>query len=109
MSFASCSSSPATGTLTGTLQAVGGPAGVGPRALSGRVTLHGPTWRIYTITLGANGRFSIHPAVGTYAVSGRSPQYEGGTADCHAPGPVTVTRGGTSGVQIDCQEKSQTG
>lgn len=105
MSLASCSSSPATGTLTGTLQAVGGPAGVGPRPLSGQVTLHGSTGRIYTITLGANGRFSVHPAVGTYTVSGRSPQYEGGTADCQASRPVTVTKGVTSSIKVDCQEK----
>jgi hypothetical protein len=45
VSLASCSSPTgppgATGTLTGTLQAVGGPPGVGPRALSGQVTLQG--------------------------------------------------------------------
>lgn len=107
VSFAGCSSPTGppgpTGTLTGTLQAVGGPMG-GPRALSGEVTLRGSRENIATIAVGANGRFSVPVAVGTYAVSARSPHYEGGTADCKASGPVTVTKGAKSSVEIDCQE-----
>ena len=106
--LASCSSPNGppgpTGTLTGTLQAVGGPSGEGPRALSGQVTLHGSSGHIAGITVGANGRFSVPVPVGTYTVSGQSPQYEGGTADCQASGPVTVTKGVTSSVEVDCQE-----
>ena len=93
-----------TGTLTGTLQAVGGPSGAGPRALAGQITLHGSNGKKSVITVGASGRFSVPATVGTYSVSGRSPQYEGGTADCRAPGPVTVTKGVTSSVKVDCQE-----
>ena len=92
-----------TGTLTGTLQAVGGPPDAGPRALSGEVTLHESNGRGDVITVGANGRFSLPVAVGKYTVSGRSPQYGGGTAECHAPGPVTVTKGVTSTAEVDCQ------
>ena len=106
--LASCSSPDAppgpTGTLTGTLQSVGGPSGVGPRALSGQVTLHGSNGRRSIISVGANGRFSVPVPVGTYTVSGQSPQYEGGAADCKASGPVTVTKGLTSSVKVDCQE-----
>jgi len=106
--LASCSSPNGppgpTGTLTGTLQAVGGPPGVGPRALSGQVTLHGSNGTRYSIAIGANGRFSVHAPVGKYTVSGRTPQYERGTADCKASGPVTVTKGLTSSVEVDCQE-----
>lgn len=94
-----------TGTLTGTLQAVGGPSGAGPRALSGQITLHGSSGHITGITVGANGRFSAPVPVGTYTVTGQSPQYEGGTADCHASGSITVTKGVTSSVEVDCQEK----
>ena len=107
--LASCSSpdSPPgpTGTLTGTLQAVGGPSGVGPRALSGQITLHGPSGHITGITVAANGRFSAPVPVGKYTVSGQSPQYQGGTAVCHASAPVTVTKGVTSSVAVDCQER----
>ena len=59
----------------------------------------------FSISAGTNGRFSVPVAVGTYTVTGRSPQYEGGTADCQAPGPVTITKGVTSRVEVDCQEK----
>ncbi len=94
-----------TGTLTGTLQAVGGLSGAGPRALSGQITLHGSSGHITGITVAANGRFSAPVPVGKYTVSGQSPQYKGGTADCHASGPVTVTKGVTSSVEVDCQER----
>ena len=107
VSLASCSSPDGppgpTGTLTGTLQAVGGPPGVGPRALSGQITLHGSSGHITGITVGANGRFSVPVPVGTYTVSGQSPQYEGGTGVCRASGPVIVTEGVTSNVEVDCQ------
>lgn len=93
-----------TGTLTGTLQAVGGPAGVGPRALSGRVTLHGSNGHFATISVGASGRFSLPASVGTYTVSGQSPQFEGGTASCRSSGPVSVTKGVTTKVEVDCNE-----
>jgi hypothetical protein len=107
--LASCSSPNGppgpTGTLTGTFQAVGGPPGVGPRALSGQITLSGSSGHITGITVGANGRFSVPVTVGTYTVSGQSPQYGGGTAVCRASGPVVVTKGATSSVEVDCQEK----
>jgi len=93
-----------TGTLTGRLQAVGGPSGAGPRALSGQVALHNSNGTRDIISVGANGRFSVPASVGTYTVSGRSPKYEGGTADCKASGPVTVTKGHTSTVEVECQE-----
>jgi hypothetical protein len=109
VSLASCSSPNGppgpTGTLTGMLQAVGGPPGIGPRGLYGQVTLHGSSGHITGITVGANGRFSVPASVGTYTVSGRSPRYEGGTAVCRASGPVVVTKGVTTSVEVDCQER----
>jgi hypothetical protein len=91
-----------TGTVTGRLQAVGGLPGVGPRALSGQVTLNGSSGKIATIAVGANGRFSVPATVGAYTVSAQSPQYKGGTADCRASGLITVTKGATTKVQVDC-------
>jgi hypothetical protein len=104
MSFAGCSSPPDEGTLAGTLQVVGGPAGTGPRPLSGSVTFHGSDGNIATIDLSANGRFSAHLPIGQYTVAGRSPQFKGGAGECQAPGRVTVTKDVTSRVEIDCQE-----
>jgi hypothetical protein len=110
MTVAGCSSpngpSGPTGTLTGTLQAVGGAAGAGPRGLSGQVTLHESSESRYVgITAGANGQFSVPVPVGTYTVSGTSPQYGGGSAVCRASGPIVVTKGVTSKVEVNCQEK----
>ena len=104
VSLAGCSSPPDMGTLDGTLQAVGAPAGTGPRPLSGSVTFHGSDGNIATIYVSANGRFSAHLPVGRYTVAGRSPQFKGGAGGCQAPGPVTVTTDVTSRVEIDCQE-----
>ena len=104
VSFAGCSSPPDEGTLDGTLQAVGGPAGTGARPLSGSVTFHGANGNVATIDLSANGRFSAHLPVGRYSVAGRSPRFEGGSGVCQASGPVTVTNDATSRVEIDCQE-----
>jgi hypothetical protein len=92
------------GTLTATLEAVGGPKGARPRPLSGTITAttdHG----VMTFSVGASGRHTVHPAVGIYRVSAESPQYEGGTATCHAPRTVTVSKGRTSYVTINCPEK----
>ena len=109
VSLAGCSSPTGppgpTGTLTGTLQVVGGPPGIGTRAVSGQITLHGSSGNIATITVGANGRFSVPVAVDTYTVSARSPRYEGGTGVCRNSGPVVVTKGVTSSVEVNCQEK----
>ncbi|MGH9091985.1 MAG: hypothetical protein ACRDZR_11505 [Acidimicrobiales bacterium] len=98
--------SPATGTLTGTFQAAGGPSGAGPRALSGTITAKTSGRGVLSFPVGADGRFTVHSVVvGAYTVSGRSPQYEGGKATCHATGPVTVTKDRTSTVKVYCQEK----
>lgn len=96
-----------TGTLTGILEAVSGPyhAGTVPRGLSGQVTLHGSKGQKTGITVGANGRFSVPVPVGTYTVTARSPQYQDGAADCRPSGPVVVTKGATTRVEIDCQER----
>lgn len=47
----------------------------------------------YSITLavGANGRFSVHLALGTYNVSGQSLQYEGGTVEVDYTTEVVVS------------------
>lgn len=109
MTLASCSSpngpSGPLGTVAGKLQAVGASSSTGPQALAGQITLHGPNGMKFSITAGADGRFSVPVTVGTYTVTARSPQYEGGTADCQASGPVTVTQGVTSSIEVDCQEK----
>jgi hypothetical protein len=97
--------SPATVTLSGTFQAVGSPGDVAPRLLSGTVTAETSGRGLMTFPVGTDGRLTVHPVVGTCAVSGLSPQFERDKAECHATGPVTVTKGVTSRVTVDCQER----
>ena len=99
--------SPATGTLTGTLQAVDSPGDLAPRPLSGTVTAETARRGFMTFPVGTGGRFTVHPVVGPYTVSRLSPQFEGGKAECHATEPVTVTvtKDVTSRVTVDCQER----
>lgn len=93
------------GTLTGTLQTVGGPSGSGPRPRSGMITAKTSNRGVLTFPVGASGHFSVQAVVGTYTVTARVPQYGGGTVTCHASGPVTVRKGVTSTVKVDCQER----
>lgn len=95
----------AMGTLTGRLQAVGGPSDASPRPLSGTVTATTTDRGVMTFSVGANGRFSVPAGIGTYTVTAQSPQYEGGTGICDALGPVTVSKSAVSNVTIDCQER----
>jgi hypothetical protein len=103
VSFAGCSRPSDEGTLDGTLQAVGDPAAIAPRPLSGSVTFHGSDGNIATIDVSPNGRFSAHLPLGRYTIEGGSPQFNKAAGECQAPGPVTVTDV-TSRVEIDCQE-----
>jgi len=93
-----------TGTVIGSLQAVGGPPGARPEPLSGDVTLQNRSGAKAVITVGASGRFSVPASTGTYTVSGQSPGYDGGHGECRASAPITVSRGATSRVKVDCQE-----
>jgi hypothetical protein len=97
--------SPATGTLTGTFQAVGGPPGIVPRELSGTITAKTAGQGILGFPV-TDGRFTVDSVVvGSYTVTGKSPQFDGGRTICHATRRVTVTKGATSNVKIDCQER----
>lgn len=93
------------GTLTGMLEAAGGPAGTGPSPLSGTITATTANRGVLTLSVGNSGRFTAHPVVGTYTFTATSPQYEGGKGMCRASGPVTVREGVKTVVTVECQEK----
>ena len=94
-----------SGTLTGTLEAAGGPSGTGPRPLSGTITATTANQGVLTLSVGTNGRFTVHPVVGTYTFTATSPQYEGGKGTCRASRPVIVREGVKTTVTVECQEK----
>jgi hypothetical protein len=109
--LAGCSSGTSTppkavsGTVTGILEAVGGAAPGTPRPLVGTVSIHGARGTTITAKTGSDGRFSVRVAAGSYTVTGRSPLYQGGKANCTASGSITVTGGATKRVLVACQEK----
>ena len=96
--------SPLTGTLTGHLYGVGGPAPGTPRPWPGTVTLTGPGVH-RDILVGASGSFSVLVPAGTYTVAGRSPRYGSGAGVCRAAGPATVTTGHRTRADVRCQLK----
>jgi photosystem II stability/assembly factor-like uncharacterized protein len=92
------------GTVVGTLEAVGGPAPGTPRPLRGAVTLRDSAGAAFTAAAGSDGMFSVRVPIGSYSITGRSPLYGSGGADCHALDSVTVTAGATTHVLVMCQE-----
>jgi hypothetical protein len=57
------------------------------------------------ISVGVDGRFSVAVPPGTYALLGRSPYYEGGSAfDCQALTLAVVMSHRTTSSSVFCQE-----
>jgi hypothetical protein len=85
--------------VTGALRMVGGPSRAKIVPVSGIVTADlvttgpmptGPTGSGCHTTAKGDGRFSLVLGPGSYVISGRSPQFDGGTADCNAEKNVVV-------------------
>ncbi len=101
------------GTITGLLTASGGPVGA-LRPLPGVVTAvpTGATGtvqsmaKVYTATVGPDGRYSISLPVGGYSVTGRSPLYQNGNTGCLVEMPVVVRSGRLSTANVVCIEKA---
>ena len=93
------------GTLTGMLEAAGGPAGTAATPLSGKITAITANRGVLTISVSPSGRFTVQPVVGTYIFTATSPQYEGGKRTCRASRPVTVREGVKTTVTVQCPEK----
>ena len=77
LALSGCGTSGATptGTVTGQLLRVGGPAPGSPVAIPGSVTLQEvSTGRRFRASTATDGRFSVKVPAGTYEVSGQSPQ-----------------------------------
>jgi hypothetical protein len=116
------------GTVSGVLEAVGGPAPGSPRPLVGSFRIVTATTRspagsellaqclpvpFYKPCLAASpvtgatksdGTFVVDLPVGRYTVTGTSPMYESGSAACQG-GTIVVTREHTTKVAILCEER----
>lgn len=105
-------------TVYGVFRQVWGPlgtnAGPGSFSLAGTVQAHVGGWvapmeglprfgRVVSTAPAAGGEFRIVvPSPGTYTVTGRSPQMQGGAATCWSD-PVQVTAGGAPPARVLCQ------
>ncbi|MCW2857004.1 MAG: hypothetical protein JWR52_2619 [Marmoricola sp.] len=76
-------------TLSGRLIAVGGPV-ASDAPLAGTITITGPGGSVVHAAVSRTGAFQIQLSPGTYRLSGRSPQFGGGTTDCHTATPTTI-------------------
>lgn len=92
-----------TGTLTGHLYGVGGPAPGSPVAWPGTITVSGNriTRRVPT---GPDGSYTI-PGLppGSYTLTGHSPSYGGGTYPCRALTPARVRKGAETVANTYCE------
>jgi len=100
--LAGCGGLSGSGTLSGHLYVVGGPAPGTPRAVEGTVVATGPGGR-HTATVGADGSFTMQLAPGTYTVTGTSPQYGEGKSPCPANGTVAVVQSEVRTADAYCQ------
>jgi hypothetical protein len=95
---------PTTGTISGTLVAVGGPSNARtPLAGTLSVTLAaslGPPR--FNIPVGPDGTFSVTVRPGTYAVFGESPMFNNGQATCAPANLVKVQAGAVVVVDVVC-------
>jgi hypothetical protein len=101
----SCGAAGPSGVVQGTLEAVGGPVPGPGRPLKGSITLRDSGGTVFAATVGSDGVFSVRVPIGTYAITGRSPLYEGGNTDCDSSGSVTLSVGATIHVVVSCQER----
>lgn len=91
-----------TGTLTGYVVYVGGPAPGSPRPVAGGAVMFAGTERT-TTAMSDHGHFSAELEPGVYVVTATSPDYKSGRAVCEAAHPVRVSAGRTASTHVICQ------
>jgi hypothetical protein len=107
VTLAAWASTPTTGFVSGSLQAVGGPAPGKARPISGRVTVRGAKGETYSVKVRADGQFLIQvPVDSGYFVVGSSPFYDGGVG-VYLAGPLVAVHENatTSDVIVSCRER----
>jgi hypothetical protein len=91
-----------TGTLTGQVKYIGGPALGSPRPVAGGVVTFAGSGRS-TAAMSEQGHFSAELHPGIYVVTATSPDYKSGRAACEAAHPVRVSAGKSASVDVFCQ------
>ncbi|HUI49207.1 MAG TPA: hypothetical protein VL119_10950 [Acidimicrobiia bacterium] len=91
-----------SGKIRGTLRIVGGPAPGIDRSIPGTVTAVARSGRQWQATSTAASGFSLDLPLGSYRVSGTSPNVNGGRSPCVVPALVVVKSDTTTNVQVVC-------
>lgn len=99
LGLGSCSDDFHEGTVVGLFETAGGPPGAASSPLRGSISVSGTAARV-TTTADRYGHFTVTVPVGTYHLSGRSAQYQGGKAPC--AGPIIRVGEGTTAVVVSC-------
>jgi hypothetical protein len=86
--------------VSGVLQQIGGPAGLGPRKIAGRVHFRSVDGVVTSTGVTADGQFSLSVPPGRYQVTGTPTGHD--KAICGADGDVVVSAVGLAGVQVNC-------
>jgi hypothetical protein len=84
-----CSVNKPEGIVSGHFLRVGGPAPGAPVPLSGRITFTSAQKSV-VIKVARDGAYTAHLAPGRYAVTGTSPQIQGGDVSCSVPTTADV-------------------
>ena len=93
-------------TLSGQLFAVGGPAQATNGALPGTVTAtNTDTHEHHSVSVGSDGRYSLHLPPGDYTIAGRSPSYGDDASLCAAQQPIRITAAATAHADVICEER----
>jgi hypothetical protein len=105
--LAGCADGPGgpTGTVTGHLEMVGGPAtpsgGTPVFLVPGTITAVSGS-STFRASAASNGSFTFTLPVGTYKLTGTTPQDDDGKATCIADAPVTVRTGQVTHADVAC-------
>jgi hypothetical protein len=97
-----CSSKSARGTVAGKLLMVGGFRDV-QRPTAGVVTIRSSGGTNTTVNVSADGSFKLQVPVGSYSLTGRSPQFDSSRSLCFAKHQVTVREASPVSVDVLCQ------
>jgi hypothetical protein len=94
--LSACSSSTAGGTVTGHLLQVGGPYGAGTPPLSGTVIFNSSSGLVTKVHASASGGFHFDLLVGTYTLTGTSPDLNDGKLICYSNPTTVVVKSATT-------------
>jgi hypothetical protein len=86
--------------VSGILQQIGGPVGIGPRKIAGTVHFQSAAGVLTSTKVTADGRFSLTVPPGRYQATGTPIGSD--RAICEADSDVVVPAAGLTGVQVNC-------